>query len=92
MSLAIVLQALYILVMPAVVLVAVARIKPLSFLGPVLLCYGVGMILANVPGIPVDEGVSRPLHRLPATAEARVDQRSQQEPNADPQAEVELQI
>lgn len=59
MSLAIVLQALYILAMPAVVLVAVDRIKPLSFLGPVLLCYGVGMILANIPGVPVNGDVSR---------------------------------
>jgi len=50
-------QPLFAVLMPAVVLWAVKRIRALSFIGPTLLCYLIGIAAANLP-LPIDKSIS----------------------------------
>ncbi len=52
-----VLQLLLLIGFPAAAQRVSRRMK-LSWLSPVLLCYGLGIVLANVPGIPLHAGLS----------------------------------
>ena len=49
------LHALFCLVTPAVAIWAADRFKPMKVLGPVVLAYGAGIIVANLPGLKLDE-------------------------------------
>ncbi len=49
------LQALFCLLTPAVAIWASLRFKPLKLLGPVVLAYAAGIIVANIPGLKLDE-------------------------------------
>src|SRR5688500_19004152 len=51
-------QALALLAFPALALWGVQRARPLAWLGPVVLCYLFGALLANVPGVPLVPSVS----------------------------------
>ena len=51
-----VLHALFCLATPALAIWAADRFKPAKVLGPVVLAYAAGIILANLPGVHVDEG------------------------------------
>mgnify|MGYP000218174741 CR=1 FL=1 len=50
-------QIVFALLMPALILYGVRRVKVLEFVGATLLCYIVGILLANLP-VPIDEAVS----------------------------------
>lgn len=50
-----VLHALFCLVTPAVAIWAADRFKPLKVLGPVVLAYAAGIVLANAPGVRLGE-------------------------------------
>jgi len=50
-----VLHALFCLVTPAVAIWAADRFKPLKVLGPVVLAYAAGIVLANAPGVHLGE-------------------------------------
>lgn len=50
-----VLHALFCVVWPAIAIWAADRFKPAKVLGPVVLAYAAGVIVANVPGVQVDE-------------------------------------
>lgn len=52
------LQALVLLVVPGLVLLAARRLTWLAWAGPVTLCYAVGMILGNLPGVVLQPRVS----------------------------------
>ncbi len=54
-----VLQVLLCLVTPAAAIWAAQRFKPAKVLGPVVLCYATGILLANLPGLSLSEGASR---------------------------------
>lgn len=51
-------QSLFFLLVPAAVLWLCQRIVLLNKLGPIIICYGVGLVMANLPGIPVDADLS----------------------------------
>ena len=51
----IVLQVLFCLVVPALSIWAAERFKAAKVLGPVVLAYGAGIVVANVPGLHLDE-------------------------------------
>lgn len=52
------LQLVAALAFPAVALFLVKRVKAVAWLGPVGLCYSVGLALANAPGLKLDRGLS----------------------------------
>ena len=49
-------HALFCLLTPALSIWAADRFKPAKVLGPVVLAYALGIIVANVPGVHLDEG------------------------------------
>lgn len=51
-------QSLLFLLIPAAVLWLCGRVELLGRLGPIIICYGVGLLMANLPGIPVDTALS----------------------------------
>ncbi len=53
-----VVQALLFLTLPLLAITLARRVKALGWLSPVLLAYLFGMVLANVPGIPLDADLS----------------------------------
>lgn len=55
------LHALFCLVTPALAIWASERFKPAKVLGPVVLAYGAGIIVANLPGVRLDEGFGQTL-------------------------------
>ena len=55
------LHALFCLVTPAIAIWAADRFKPLKVLGPVVLAYGAGIIIANIPGLKLDENFGQTL-------------------------------
>jgi uncharacterized membrane protein len=56
-----VLQALFCLVTPSLAIWAADRFKPAKVLGPVVLAYAAGIIVANIPGVHVDENFGQSL-------------------------------
>jgi uncharacterized membrane protein len=46
-------------VLPALAIAAAEHFKPAKLLGPVVLCYGAGILAANLPGLHLDDGASR---------------------------------
>ena len=56
-----VLHGLFCLATPALAIWAADRFKPAKVLGPVVLAYAAGIILANLPGVHVDEGFGQGL-------------------------------
>lgn len=55
-------QAVACVVVPALAMWAAERVKLFKLLGPVVLCYAVGIIAANVPGVHVDQKVAMNLN------------------------------
>lgn len=53
-----IIQVLLILGLPLLFLWTAKKIKFLSAIGPIILCYGAGILLANIPGLPWDRGLS----------------------------------
>lgn len=53
-----IIQIAFLVLFPWLVIYGAKRNKILGFLSPVVICYGIGMILANIPGIKVDTDVS----------------------------------
>ena len=56
-----VLHGLFCLATPAIAIWAVERFKPAKVLGPVVLAYGAGIIVANIPGLKLDENFGQGL-------------------------------
>ncbi len=56
-----VLYALFCLVTPSIAIWAADRFKPLKVLGPVVLAYGAGIVIANIPGLKLDENFGQTL-------------------------------
>lgn len=56
-----VLHALFCVVTPAIAIWAADRFKPAKVLGPVVLAYGAGIIVANIPGLRLDENFGQSL-------------------------------
>ena len=56
-----VLHALFCVVTPAIAIWAAERFKPMKVLGPVVLAYGAGIIVANIPGLRLDENFGQSL-------------------------------
>ena len=56
-----VLHGLFCLVTPAIAIWAADRFKPAKVLGPVVLAYGAGIIVANIPGLKLDENFGQSL-------------------------------
>ena len=55
------LHALFCLATPAIAIWAADRFKPAKVLGPVVLAYAAGIIVANIPGVHVDENFGQSL-------------------------------
>lgn len=55
-------QAVACLLVPALAMWAAERVKLFKLLGPVVLCYAVGIIAANIPGVHVDQKVAMNLN------------------------------
>ncbi len=55
-------QAVACFVVPALAMWAAERVKLFKLLGPMVLCYAVGIIAANVPGVHVDQKVAMNLN------------------------------
>lgn len=53
-----VIQVLFLLFFPCVILKSTEKYNKLSFISPVILCYLVGVILANLPFVPVNSSIS----------------------------------
>lgn len=56
-----VLHALFCLITPAIAIWAADRFKPAKVLGPVVLAYAAGIIVANIPGLKLDENFGQSL-------------------------------
>lgn len=54
----IIIQSLFLLLLPALILQLCRHSIILDKLGPIVLCYGAGLLAANLPGIPVDSTIS----------------------------------
>ncbi len=54
-----VLQMVACVVLPALAIAAAERFAPAKLLGPVVLCYGAGILAANLPGLHLDDAASR---------------------------------
>jgi uncharacterized membrane protein len=52
------LQVLLVVGLPALILLAGRHLKPVAWVGPVVLCYAAGILLANVPGLALEPKVS----------------------------------
>lgn len=61
MTTAVVIQGLLTLLFPAAAILGARHSKVLDTLGPVVLCYAVGILAANVPGLPIDKHVAEGL-------------------------------
>ena len=55
------LHALFCLVTPAVAIWVADRFKPAKVLGPVVLAYAAGIVVANIPGLKLDENFGQSL-------------------------------
>lgn len=51
-------QVLLLVGIPGLTLVAARHVKPIAWVGPVVVCYAAGILLANVPGLGLTSGVS----------------------------------
>ena len=51
-------QVVFFLIVPAVALWLERRFRPAELLGSVALCYLIGIVLANIPGVPLDGKVA----------------------------------
>jgi uncharacterized membrane protein len=51
-------QGLFLMLLPALVLHGVRRSRVLNWIGATLLCYLTGIALANLPGVPLDKSLS----------------------------------
>ncbi len=56
-----ILHALFCLITPAIAIWAADRFKPAKVLGPVVLSYAAGIVLANIPGVKLDENFGQSL-------------------------------
>jgi uncharacterized membrane protein len=56
-----ILHALFCLLTPALAIWAADRFKPAKVLGPVVLAYAAGIVLANIPGVKLDENFGQSL-------------------------------
>ncbi|MGB0367924.1 MAG: DUF819 family protein [Flavobacteriales bacterium] len=54
-----IIQVLIMLVFPILIIEIVKRNKMAGMVGPVILCYGVGLIVGNIPNSPVDTKLSQ---------------------------------
>lgn len=61
MTTAMVIQGLLTLLFPAAAILGARHSKVLHTLSPVVLCYAVGILAANVPGLPIDKHVAEGL-------------------------------
>ncbi|NMO18667.1 DUF819 family protein, partial [Pyxidicoccus fallax] len=52
------LQVLVVVGLPGLILLAARHWKPVAWVGPVVLCYGAGILLGNVPGLGLQSRVS----------------------------------
>ncbi|MFP2905600.1 DUF819 family protein [Pyxidicoccus sp. 3LFB2] len=52
------LQVLVVVGLPALILLAARHLKPVAWVGPVVLCYAAGILLGNLPGLALQPGVS----------------------------------
>ena len=59
MPIAIIIQVLIMLAFPVLIIEIVKRNKMAGMVGPVILCYGVGLVVGNVPNSPVDTELSQ---------------------------------
>ena len=55
------LHALFCLVTPAIAIWVADRFKPAKVLGPVVLAYAAGIVVANIPGLKLDENFGQSL-------------------------------
>ncbi len=51
-------QVLTLVGIPGLTLLAARYVKPVAWVGPVVVCYAAGIVLANLPGVPFVPGVS----------------------------------
>ncbi|MFP2961365.1 DUF819 family protein [Myxococcus sp. 1LA] len=51
-------QVLLLVGIPGLTLLAARHVKPVALVGPVVVCYAAGILLANVPGLGLTAGVS----------------------------------
>ena len=51
-------QVLIIFVVPMLILMASKKIKIVKTLSPILIAYAIGIVWGNIPGLPLDRGVS----------------------------------
>ena len=56
-----ILHLLFCLITPAIAIWAADRFKPAKVLGPVVLSYAAGIVLANIPGVKLDENFGQSL-------------------------------
>ncbi|MDP2275788.1 MAG: DUF819 family protein [Archangium sp.] len=56
-----ILHLLFCLITPAIAIWAADRFKPAKVLGPVVLSYAAGIVLANIPGVKLDESFGQSL-------------------------------
>lgn len=59
MPIAIIIQVLIMLAFPILIIEIVKRNKMAGMVGPVILCYGVGLVMGNIPNSPVDAKLSQ---------------------------------
>ena len=59
-----IIQALFFIMMPAILLKMEKRFKIISIVGTVLLCYGLGLALGNQNFIPIDINISKQLTEI----------------------------
>ncbi|HLM46577.1 MAG TPA: hypothetical protein VK458_22095, partial [Myxococcaceae bacterium] len=52
------LQVLVLVGFPALALLAARHLKPVAWVGPVVVCYAFGIILGNLPGLGLRERLS----------------------------------
>ncbi len=51
-------QSFFFLLLPFIVIESAKRNKVVKSIGPVVICYGLGMLAGNIPGMPLDRGLS----------------------------------
>ncbi len=54
----VIVQALFLILWPAAVLVASKRFRILGFIGSTVLCYLTGILLGNLPFVPLNKALS----------------------------------
>ena len=59
-----IIQVLFIIIFPWVIIQGTKRFKVLSWLSPVVLCYVTGMFLGNLPGIAINTAASMQIAKI----------------------------